>query len=155
MGKYSVNKLLQSSRSVKERIAEDITYIRARGTGRRKAFHLTPSSSRSRRGNARSGPSCTPWPESGGRRPRQREATRLGDRLLPSSSGVLGPWQKRWVLERGVRENGSTEIVVPVLINPDRAPHGVTGEAEHPARKFDACAWQVVRVPTADNFFYF
>jgi hypothetical protein len=60
-----------------------------------------------------------------------------------------------------VRENGSTEIVVPVLINPDRAPHGVTGEAEHPARKFDACAWplaprtmtlgQVVRVPTADG----
>jgi hypothetical protein len=32
MGKYSVNKLLQSSRSVKEQIAEGITYIRARGT---------------------------------------------------------------------------------------------------------------------------
>jgi len=154
MGKYSVNKLLQSSRSVKERIAEDITYIRARGTGRRKAFHLTPSSSRSRRGNARSGPSCTPWPESGGRGSgRQPGWVTVSSPPLPWF--LWASWQKRWVLERGVRENGSTEIVVPVLISPDRAPHGVTGEAEHPARKFDACAWQVVRVPTADNFFYF
>jgi len=49
------------------------------------------------------------------------------------------------------------------LINPDRAPCTTqrTGEAQHPARKFAACAWplapwtmtlgQVVRVPTADG----